>query len=237
MIFDRVLQQKDGKPTLLLICKSFVVLWAMTLAAPAQDNADPTPYSVQGAQDDERYKRPCPELLSLKVHMENVSADGHSDGRLTVDISGGQPPYTCQWSGIGLSQSGTALANLSAGDYYLVVIDAQGCDATWRGSLASTTTTGVGSSVGKGIENGMLSIAPNPAAGMVTISYALAADATVRLEISDQLGRLLGTPVSAVQTAGRYTVAFDAAPQSAGVYYCRLHIDSELITRNFVVQH
>lgn len=68
---------------------------------------------------------------------------------------------------------------------------------------------------------------PNPFNPATTISFELAADRHVRLEVVNTLGQLVAVPVDAPLQAGRHAVRFDArlgggAPLPSGVYFCRL---------------
>ena len=64
-----------------------------------------------------------PISLAL-VTQTNVSCSGNSNGFLNVAASGGTAPYTYSWSNGG---SGSAIINLSAGNYTVTVTDANGC--------------------------------------------------------------------------------------------------------------
>jgi hypothetical protein len=65
--------------------------------------------------------------LNTIVNSTNVTCNGGSDGSLVATTSGGSPPY--QYSlGSGLSQANGSFSNLSAGIYYIDVIDlVNGC--------------------------------------------------------------------------------------------------------------
>lgn len=66
-----------------------------------------------------------PELLVTEtVLQEHISCYGFADGSIAVDVLGGTQPYSLQWdSGAQSAQ----LNNLTAGDYQLVVTDANAC--------------------------------------------------------------------------------------------------------------
>lgn len=75
---------------------------------------------------------------------------GGGNGALTVNISGGQPPYAIQWSedqgGIGImaasnkffNYSGQTLSAVSSGFYTVSVTDASGCVVTALGRVRET---------------------------------------------------------------------------------------------------
>ena len=63
--------------------------------------------------------------ILIDADVQHVSCFGGSDGRISVSLSGGTPPFDYSWMN---GQSGTLqLGSLSAGTYYLIVTDAAGC--------------------------------------------------------------------------------------------------------------
>lgn len=62
----------------------------------------------------------------------NTSSYGASDGSIDISVSGGVPPYTYLWS---TSSTDAQLSNLSAGNYYLSVSDANNCSISMAYSL------------------------------------------------------------------------------------------------------
>jgi hypothetical protein len=65
-----------------------------------------------------------PELLQVSAQTEMVSCHGGADGILTVQTTGGTPPWTIVWSN---GQTGAVLFSLGAGAYSFTTTDAQGC--------------------------------------------------------------------------------------------------------------
>ncbi|MEO1514018.1 MAG: T9SS type A sorting domain-containing protein [Bacteroidota bacterium] len=67
-----------------------------------------------------------PTANSLLVELEVAApCEGQNNGRINANVSGGQAPYSFQWSnGSNVQQ----LEQLSAGEYTLVVTDAAGCE-------------------------------------------------------------------------------------------------------------
>lgn len=85
-----------------------------TASAPAQVNDIPGP------------------VLSLGNELD-VSCQGGSDGRLLVNIAGGQGPYSYLWSN---GANVNPVINIPAGTYTVTVTDANGCTATFSASVA-----------------------------------------------------------------------------------------------------
>lgn len=66
-----------------------------------------------------------PPPLELFFDFVDVSCFGESDGSVTSTVTGGVGGYSYQWSN---SSDSTAIDNLPAGDYLLLVTDANGCE-------------------------------------------------------------------------------------------------------------
>ena len=64
--------------------------------------------------------------LSLNIHSRPVKCNNGNDGFASVTTSGGRPGYTYQWSN---GESSSSVADFTAGNYFLTVIDASGCTA------------------------------------------------------------------------------------------------------------
>ncbi|MBR9922700.1 MAG: T9SS type A sorting domain-containing protein [Bacteroidetes bacterium] len=70
-----------------------------------------------------------PDSLFGKVsQVVDVSCNGFSDGAVFIVVSGGQPPYTYEWSD---GSSDPQLQDVPSGEYYATVTDANGC--IWEG--------------------------------------------------------------------------------------------------------
>lgn len=69
-----------------------------------------------------------PIALELNVNSTDEICNGDCTGTVTVDVSGGLPPYNYQWSDGQITGSGT-ITNLCAGTYFVTVTDGNGCAA------------------------------------------------------------------------------------------------------------
>ena len=81
---------------------------------------------------------------------------------------------------------------------------------------------------------------PNPFTPATHIPYVLSGDATVRLDITDLLGRSVTTLVDTWQAARSYTVTWDGTTDSGarapgGVYICRLVANGRMQTRRLTL--
>ncbi|QTY25897.1 LamG-like jellyroll fold domain-containing protein [Flavobacterium sp. CS20] len=78
------------------------------------------------------------EITATVVSQVNVSCNGFNDGSATVEVLGGTPPYTYEWS------NGTTSPNLSgvvSGVYTLAVVDANGCGTSLIDNTPVVTVT------------------------------------------------------------------------------------------------
>ncbi len=74
-----------------------------------------------------------PEAMVLsQVEQTDASCFGDCNGVLEVSVSNGAAPYTYVWSNGATTPRNE---NLCAGDYDLVIIDANGCNTTWQGTI------------------------------------------------------------------------------------------------------
>ncbi len=77
---------------------------------------------------------------------------------------------------------------------------------------------------------------PNPFNPVTNITYTLPLQSSVRLEVFDLMGRKVATLVDGnIQTAGEYTVRFDASRLASGMYIYHLQIGEIRLTRKLTL--
>ncbi|MBX2928353.1 MAG: gliding motility-associated C-terminal domain-containing protein [Saprospiraceae bacterium] len=125
----------------------------------------------------------APAAIALVCAQQNpVSTVGGNDGTATVQISGGTAGYTVAWSGAASgsqneTMAGTAtITGLIAGDYTVIVTDANGCETT-----CTFTVEGPNCNIGlnmagtnplcNGDDNGSISLTVNNATGNLTFDW------------------------------------------------------------------
>tara|TARA_R110002051_G_C8769315_1_gene503272 strand:+ start:19039 stop:23973 length:4935 start_codon:yes stop_codon:yes gene_type:complete len=78
-----------------------------------------------------------PDILNVSVLTKvDVLCYGETTGSIQMAVSGGTSPYTFYWNGEVSTQN---LSNLAAGDYFLEVIDANGCSEDLAVTVAAPT--------------------------------------------------------------------------------------------------
>ena len=95
-------------------------------------NLSPGIYSVliedaSGCKIDQSFTIIEPQELSIAgVVTDAIDCDNPASGSIDLQISGGNPPYTFQWSNGATSED---LTNLIANNYLVIVTDSKGCTA------------------------------------------------------------------------------------------------------------
>ncbi len=156
------------------------------------------------------------EPSAINITLDNITneTDTNGNGMIEVSVSGGTPSYTFQWfdaSGVNVSTNEDAVG-LVAGDYYLVVTDANGCTIT---SISYTVNMSVN------IEDlnliGMIDVFPNPVrSNLHVLNHS---DESGQIFISDISGR---TVLLDDLTLGNNS--FDVSLLSKGIYILKTQI-------------
>lgn len=76
---------------------------------------------------------------------------------------------------------------------------------------------------------------PNPFNPVTTIAYSLPVSGHVTLDIYDLSGRIVASPVHALQSAGSYRVTFNADGLASGLYIARLREGSRTAIRKLAL--
>ena len=80
-------------------------------------------------------------------------------------------------------------------------------------------------------------IAPNPFTTNATLSYSLYQRSDVVIEVFNLVGQKVATLANEKQPAGEHQLQLgDAINQTKGVYFVRLSIDGEVLTKKVLVQ-
>lgn len=76
---------------------------------------------------------------------------------------------------------------------------------------------------------------PNPFNPSTTISYNLAQNSNVSLDVYDLMGRKVATLVNGKQSAGEQSINFDASNLASGVYIYRLSTGNQVLTKKMIL--
>lgn len=176
-----------------------------------------------------------PGLSNHAVAVVNVSQGGSAVAGATVSLSRSVSGRAADfaWSGTtnenGIAVVDIDVASRSASGYYRVqVADASGTVIARKGSvpLNGARSTAVPVSIGAAASKvASLGNSPNPFNPATQIRYTLAEAGLVKLTVYNTLGQEVTRLINASQTAGAYTVTWDAKDVASGLYYYRLEVD------------
>jgi hypothetical protein len=76
---------------------------------------------------------------------------------------------------------------------------------------------------------------PNPFNPSVRVRYSLPADARVRLEVLDALGRRVATLKNGPERAGVHEAVFEAGARASGAFFFRLEAGGSVVVRKAVL--
>ena len=99
-------------------------------AAPenlAAGNYEITVSDASGKSSVAKYTIAAPETLMLTVAVTAPASTGSADGKATVKVSGGTPPYSYEWD---TKEKEVEAVKLGAGNHQVIVTDANGCNTT-----------------------------------------------------------------------------------------------------------
>ncbi len=163
-----------------------------------------------------------PSPMSLNY---NAIPSSGNDGMASVNVSGGAPPYTYQWSN---GQTGQTATGLSPGTYTVAVTDANNC--TVNGSVSIEVYTGT-----YDLENlNSFELYPNPSDGEFTIALDFNAFEKADLAIYS----VLGQGIIALYVEGtNLQIPVNISEQAAGTYFIIIKTDKGQAVKKFSLIH
>ncbi|MNK25806.1 Endonuclease/Exonuclease/phosphatase family protein [compost metagenome] len=155
--------------------------------------------------------------------------DGTCNGQTFVVVSGGQSPYSYQWSDPQNQATATA-SNLCAGTYTCVVTDQNGCTVSVQGVIQSETT-----SLEELFAATAFSLYPNPASEHVILRYESKLDlGSVALRVLSVSGEVVLTQNVDLSAGKEVTVSLRDLQN--GTYFVELQKEGVSFQRMIVKQ-
>ncbi len=154
---------------------------------------------------------------------------GQNDGAIYVSAFGGAGGYGFQWfkGGAVVAQS-EALTNAGAGDYTLVVTDANGCTVAAEFTLTETVA---------GTEpqqEHFMEVFPNPAREKAWLSLSFPTARTAYISITDAQGRALRTWTQ--HQVSEQNISLDLRQLPAGAYQVVVRTDKEVMQQSLIIR-
>ncbi|MBL7943263.1 MAG: T9SS type A sorting domain-containing protein, partial [Flavobacteriales bacterium] len=156
-----------------------------------------------------------------------------NDGSISVNVSGGTPGYTFEWT----DPDGNVVStdedptDLPPGDYTLLVTDANGCERSLAQFVNIEEYVGISE-----LSNGLsVKVSPNPTMGEFVLNMSGLNGEKVNYMITDTQGRLV-QEMELGNRRGENVHRVDLSPQAAGIYYLHLFIGSQQTTIKVVKQ-
>lgn len=172
-----------------------------------------------------------PEELIFEVNELINDTNGQGIGSISVTASGGVPGYGYTWTKDGVFYSNDEdLIGLTAGNYGLEVIDANGCIEQKFGlNIDNMVPT-------QNIELlNQIRMMPNPTAGLLLINFEFDEQQTVSMELIDLHGSVLRSFDYGKTDLDYKTVDLSEFPD--GVYLIQFQVNQEFVSKRIVVQH
>lgn len=133
-------------------------------------------------------------IITLDNQSE-VTCNGGNNGEITISVTGGQGPYTYQWTPNVSSTPG--LTGLSAGPYTVLVTDALGCTATENYTITQPNAIIIDATVNDVVcESSLGSITTNVSGGTGPYTYAWTPNGESTSSITDLPGGNYGLTVT-----------------------------------------
>ncbi len=158
----------------------------------------------------------------LMLNPNVVSTGGTSN--VTLNISGGRPPYTIGWSN---GSTSTSVTGLASGVYEITVIDNNGC------STVQNLRVGNAVGINNVADNISFDVYPNPTSGTVTIEADLANNTNVSIQVFNTIGALVSETTLSGSAQVREVV--DLTAQANGVYIVKVTADGISGVRRLVL--
>ena len=160
-----------------------------------------------------------PDAIELNGEVTDLSEGGLEDGAIVLNTTGGQAPYTYQWS---TGDQTKNLADLPAGEYCVTVTDRVGCqlETCFRVEIGLVKVEQVD------ILN-KLEVLPNPAANHAFLNVAF--DYAVDLEVMliNATGQLLDTYKEAQVQELAYRL--DVRDYPNGIYFVQISVTTIML--------
>ena len=172
-------------------------------------------------------------VIINEVTKTDVTIQGGNDGTITVFAVGGIAPLQYSINNGTTWQDTGTFTGLSAGEYFVVVKDANDCIVDYPQNPVTIEEPLVGMEV---ISPGFtFTLYPNPFSYNTTFSFRIGTSSFVTLDIYDCTGNKTCNVISMELPAGDYWFPFDGTGLKSGVHYYQIKCCDTIKTGKMVV--
>jgi hypothetical protein len=168
-----------------------------------------------------------PAPLSATSSVVSTTTSEICDGSISVDVSGGTPPYSYDWTPDAADDN--QITNLCTGSYSVLITDANSCVFEVSNVLI---TVGVSALVDRDI---IIETSPNPGNGLFQVSIKSPKTVGLSWQVFDAQGRWVAASSGNTVAAGQTKFAVDLTESANGIYFMQLQLNEELITVQLMV--
>ncbi len=158
----------------------------------------------------------CPPSLGLMANVNNPTIGVGDDGSIAVDPMFGTAPYDYEWN---TNDNTATISDLPAGEYFVTVTDALGCQDIRVYNLEEVVSSTEVSAIDE------LILSPNPTSGLATLSIEMNRAVDVDIQVFNVAGQIIQT-ASESQTT-QLSQDFDLSNEASGMYFVRVMIEGQ----------
>ncbi|MFH1320785.1 MAG: T9SS type A sorting domain-containing protein, partial [Bacteroidota bacterium] len=162
--------------------------------------------------------------ITLYISTTDDTQGGACNGTASVTASGGASPYTYLWSNGQTTSTATALC---AGNYSVVVTDANGCNNAAADSVFEST------GIFTAYTNTIFNIYPNPTSGKINVEFAIDKPKDVNITVTNIIGEVVTSAEIDNAILGIYTI--DLTERANGIYYIYIQTEDDVIVKKVSV--
>jgi hypothetical protein len=152
------------------------------------------------------------------------STVNNPSGSITVNVTGGTPPYSYLWNTTPIQTTNSA-TELTSGEYILTVTDNNGCSQTFTFIVPNTVSLDE-------ISSSEITIYPNPFSNSLFIKVNELNDGISSFFIFDVTGKKIISEINSSAKNGLYEINTSALP--VGIYFLQITQNNKNITKKIV---
>lgn len=169
-----------------------------------------------------------PDAISASSAVVPTSTSVSCDGSISVDATGGTPPYSYDWTPD--AADADAINDLCTGTYSVIITDDNDCTFELSGVLI---TVGI-ASLGSG--DIVIHTSPNPGNGLFQVTVSAPSTMDMEWQVLDAQGRLVTASSGNTVVSGQTKFIVDLTASANGVYFMHMNINEEFSTIQLVIE-